>query len=133
MRQLLIITTFLSSMIMSSVAYAKWTEIGKNVGETIYFVDLERSKKHSGKIYYWMIVDYLKHDASGTISHQSYYEAECGRFRYRNLSGMYYKDRMASGEVISSNNTPDKDWTYPPPNSVIESVLTAVCNHKTMQ
>ena len=41
MKKLLILTIFLSSMIISSVAYSKWTEVVKNVNGTTYYVDLD--------------------------------------------------------------------------------------------
>ena len=131
MKPLLIITTiFLSSLMMASVANAKWTEVVKSVNENTYYVDLERIKKHNGKIYFWKLADYLKPDKYGAISTKSYIEAECSRLRIRYLNFTTYKGPMASGEVSTSNNTPDKDWHYPPPDSMFEGVLKAVCNYK---
>jgi hypothetical protein len=119
---------------MASVVHAKWTEVGKSVvdGDTFY-VDLERIKKHSGKVYYWQLGDFLKPTETGVFSSKIYNEAECGRFRNRILNSTLYKGSMASGEVFHSNNTPEKNWTYPSPNSMNEATLKAVCNHKSMQ
>ena len=96
MKKLLILTIFLSSLIMSSVAYAKWTEVSKNVSGDTYYVDFERIKKHDGKVYFWRLNDYLKPTKYGDISVKIYDEAECGRFRYRSLSATFYKGPMAS-------------------------------------
>jgi hypothetical protein len=115
---------------MTSVANAEWTEVSKNVNLDTYYVDLERIKKHSGKVYYWELGDYLKPTETGTMSNKAYVEAECGRFRYRFLSQTYYKGPMASGKINVSSNTPEKDWYYPPPNSSSEDILKAACNHK---
>ena len=133
MKQLLILTTFLSSMIIPSVAHAEWTKVDENIEGDSYYVDFERIKKHDGKTYFWQLSDLLKPVRNGSISGKSYVEAECGRFRYRWLNQTYYKGPMATGEVNSSYNLPDKNWNYPPPNSVAETKLKAVCNHKSMQ
>jgi len=131
MKPLLIITTiFLSSLLMASVANAKWTEVVKNVDGDTYYVDFERIKKHDGKVYFWELGDYLKPTKNGVISAKIYIEAECGRFRFRWLNQTYYKGPMASGTIIGSINIPQKDWNYPPPDSVAESKLKTVCNHK---
>ena len=130
MKQLLIITIFLSSMMMSSVAYSKWTEVAKNVDGDTYYVDFERIKKHDGKVYYWILNDYLKPTKYGAISSKIYTEAECGRFRVRLLNVTFYKGPLASGTINSSDNTPAKDWGYPKHDSSSEDILKAVCNHK---
>lgn len=133
MKKLLILTTFLSSLIMSSVAYAKWTEIGKNVYEAVFYVDLERIKKHKGRVYYWELTNFLKPNKYGVASSKVYTEAECGLFRTRWLNQTYYKGAMGEGTILHSNHTPQKDWTYPAPDTTHEIVLKVVCNHKTMQ
>ena len=130
MKQLLIITIFLSSMMMASVVHAKWTEVIKSVDGDTFYVDLERIKKHSGKIYYWELADYLKPKEHGLISNKSYTEAECGPLRIRYLNSTFYKGPMASGTIILEYNTPEKDWRYAPPDSIDEIVLKAACNHK---
>lgn len=133
MKKLLIITTFLSSLIMSSVAHAEWTKVAENKSGDIFYVDFERIKKRDGKVYYWELGNLLKPTKNGMKSGRIYVEAECGRFRYRWLNTMFYNGPMASGKISSSSNTPKKDWNYPPPNSSAEDKLKAVCNHKSMQ
>jgi hypothetical protein len=131
MKPLLIITTiFLSSLMMASVANAKWTEVGKNVSGNTYYVDFERIKKHNGRVYYWYLHDRLKPTSEGTMSSKIYSEVECGRLRDRFLNQFYYNGPMASGEIIHSDSISEKDWDYPSPDSVSEFILKAVCNHK---
>ena len=133
MKKLLILTTFLSSLIMTSVANAEWTKLSKDTNGNTFYVDLERIKKHDGKVYFWFLADMLKPSQTGTISYIAYSEAECGRFRWKDLTFQYYNSPMASGKISSSRNSPDKDWRYPNPNSVYEFTLNVVCNHKSMQ
>jgi hypothetical protein len=130
MQKLLILPIIFLSLMMSSVVHAKWTQVDKNVDGDTFYVDLERIKKHSGKIYYWELADYLKPIETGMISNKSYIEAECGRFRFRYLNSTFYEGPMASGTISSSDNTPEKNWRYAPPDSVKEFILKTVCNHK---
>ena len=123
---------------MTYVANAEWTKVSKNLTGDTFYVDLERTKKHDGKVYFWQLADYFKpykygNISVGMMSFKTYVEAECGRFRFRNLSGTSYKGSMGTGTVITSANTPDKDWSYPSPNSAGEFKLKAVCNHKSMK
>ena len=74
------------------------------------------------------LIDYLKPTKYGDISNKSYFEAECGRFRSRHLTVIFYKGPMASG-TSKPIDTPEQDWMYPPPDSMMESALKAVCNH----
>ena len=133
MKKLLILTTFLSSLLMSSVAYAEWAKVSKSDTGDSYYVDFERIKKHDAKIYYWSLINNLKPNKYGEISFTSYVEAECERFRFRDLNQKRFKGPMGSGTIISSTNTPNENWAYPPPNSVAEAELKAVCNYKSMQ
>ena len=49
MKKLFILTTFLSSLMMSSMAHAEWTRVTEDSKGDIYYVDFERTKKHNGK------------------------------------------------------------------------------------
>ena len=131
MRKILILITFISSLIGSSVAYAKWTKVAEDaVEDGSYYVDLERIKRHEGKVYYWQLSDFSKPTKTGMISYKVYTEAECGLLRRRWLNFTTYKGRMGSGKVSSRSTTPQKDWTYPAPDTNDEAILKAVCNHK---
>ena len=131
MKKLLILTTFLSSLIMTSVANAEWTKVAGNVNASFY-LDFERVRKHDGKIFYWELIDFLKASEDGNLSFEVYSEAECGPFRSRYLSLTSYKGPMGTGESLLDNNQM-KNWYYPSPKSTNELVLKIVCNHKRMQ
>jgi len=133
MKKLLILVTLISSLMMPSLAHAKWTKVAENVKGDTYYVDFERIKKHEGLVYYWQVTDYLKPNEHGSISSKIYIEAECDRVRWRYLNDTYYKGPMGSGTISSSSNTPDENWTFPSPNSVSAFILKTVCNHKSMQ
>ena len=129
MKQLLVLTIFISSLIMSSVAHAKWTWVIRNVNGTTFYVDFQKIRKHDGKVYYWRLTDYLKPE-NGIWSGEAYIEAECGPFRQRFLAVSLYSGSMATGTEKKANESQlSKDWEYRKEDAVLE----AVCNYTSMQ
>jgi len=45
------------------------------------------------------------------------------------LSFSFHKEPMGGGETGETSNTPDKNWRYPPPDSVAETILKSVCQY----
>ncbi len=129
MKKLFMLTAFICSVMLSPVAHAEWTLVGLNT-KGIKYVDFERIIKQDGKVYFWALDDFLKPNKHGVVSIKLYHEAECSRFRYRRLSVAAYDSQMGKGKLIASSDKPDKDWHYPIPDSVGDSLLLAVCNHK---
>ena len=133
MKKLLILVTFISSMIMSSVAHAEWTKVSKNIRGMTFYVDFERIRKHGGYVYYWDLGDYLTPMGNfKNLSVINYNQVDCVLMRRKILTQIQYKGKMGTGQK-QINNIPDENWTYPPPNSSAEDILKAVCNHKSMQ
>ncbi len=123
MKNLILILLF-STVMFSSPSYAEWMKVSENdIGDKMY-VDFERIRKHDGYVYWWMLVDLLK---PSSTSAKIYKQGDCKLFRYKNLSFSFHKEPMGGG-TGDANNTPDKEWTYPSPNSVDEIILKAVCN-----
>jgi len=116
---------------MSSVAHAEWTMVSVTKSHLSY-VDLDSIRKYDGRVHYWSLRNFHKPQKTGFTSAQIYIEAECGRFRFRFLNVVTFEGPFASGKVLLANDIPDKNWTYPNPNSSDESMLKAVCNHKSM-
>ena len=123
----LIFTLLVSTTMFSSLSYAQWTKVGENVSEDIYYVDFERKRKHDGYLYYWQLTDYFEPTEYGYLSSKIYVQGDCKLFRYKYLRMSFHRKQMGggSGNVISE---PQKNWTYPTPNSVSETVLKSVCN-----
>ena len=134
MKKLLILTTFLSLVIMTSVAHAEWTKVDENYDGDVFYVDFERIRKHNGKVYFWHLSDYTKPVPPNIFSMKWYFEAECGRFAYRALSISHFSSQMGEGTHLNADKELGKtNWRYPQPHSNAEVMLKAVCNHKTMQ
>jgi hypothetical protein len=128
MKTLIIFLALTFSVMFSSSSYAGWTEVSKSVDGDTYYVDFERIRKNDGYVYWWDLADYLKPSPTGKLSGRSYNQGDCKLFRYKYLSDSYYIEPMGRGTPAISSNKPDKEWTYPPPNSVVELALKQVCN-----
>ena len=127
MKKLLLIFTLLFSTAMSSSPVrAEWTPMSENDVGTIFYVDLERIRKHDGYVYYWDLANYLKPTETGTLSAKTYVQADCKLFRLKSLSFSFHKEPMGNG--TAGTFTPNQDWQYPPPNSSIETILKKICS-----
>ena len=130
MKKLLLIFTLLFSTLMfSTPSYGEWTKVSSNKSGDTYYVDFERIRKHGGYVYFWELTDYLKPSEVDrlVLSGKVYYEGDCKIFRFKALSYSFHKEPMGggTGEVISP---PKKEWTYPSPNTVSETILKRVCS-----
>lgn len=96
-------------------------------GDTVY-VDFDRIRKVNGLVYYWRLADLLEPDSTGTLSTKSYSKADCDTMREMQLSFSYYNLPMAEG-TAEGTFTPDPEWLYVQPNSLLEITLNAVCAH----
>jgi len=133
MRKLFILTIFICSFMMSSLAHAEWTKVAESaINNDIYYVDFDRIRKHEGRVYYWSLVSHVKpkkYVIAWALSAKVYYEAECGRFRERLLEFAIHPDKMGWDRVIHRIDNPPRVWSYPSPNSVSERTLKIVCNY----
>ena len=128
MKKLTILFILLVSTVMfSSPSYAEWTKVGKSVDGNTFYVDFERIRKHGGFVYFWYLTDFLKPNEYGDLSGIIYKEGDCKLFRFKRLSYSFHKEPMGGG-TGDTLNQPDKEWTYPSPKSVAESILKEVCN-----
>ena len=126
MKTLLTIFTLIFTVMFSSTSFGGWTKVSENVRGNAY-VDFGRIRKHGGYVYWWELTDFIKPLTGGVLSGKRYKQGDCKLFRYKSLSWSFHKEPMGggTGEV---DNVPDKEWTYPPPKSVSETVLEKVCS-----
>jgi hypothetical protein len=130
MRKITLLLALVFTVTFSSPSFAEWKKVSdgtgaSNDGDTFY-VDFERIRKHGGYVYWWDLSDYLKPTETGTLSGKIYKQGDCKLFRFKNLNFSSYKEPMGGG-TGNPDNTPDKEWTYPSPNSVNEIILESVC------
>ena len=127
MRSIIFIVSFLfSTTIWSYKSFAEWTYVatGESTGVKSY-IDLENIRKYDGYVYFWLLEDLLKPDQDGDLSYVNYFQVDCNIFRYKHLSGSYYKQAMGKG--IAKNVSRESQWDYPLPNSLHERYLEVVC------
>ena len=127
MKTLLTIFTLVFTVMFSSTSFAEWTEVAGNVNGDTFYVDYERIRKHGGYVYWWDLTDYLKPSQEGNLSNKMYQQGDCKLFRVKVLSFSFHKEPMGGG-TGELDNKPDKEWSYPSPNSVVETVLKSVCS-----
>ena len=128
MKTLLTIFTLVFTVMFSSTSFGGWTKVGEGVDGTTFYVDFARIRKHGGYVYYWELSDFLKPDKYENLSLKLYFQGDCNLFRYKILSNSQYNQPMGKGDKTGGSNKPDKEWRYPSPNSVEESVLKSVCS-----
>jgi len=75
-------------------------------------------------------MDFIKPNTDiGMLSAKSYIQGDCKKFRNKVLSFSSYKKPMGGGIGSPIESTPDKDWKYPHPDSLPETILKSVCQH----
>ena len=124
----LILTLLVSTVMFSSPSFAKWTKVGSSVksGYTFY-LDIKRTRKVDGFVYYWVLVDYLKPTKYGILSGKKYNQGDCRLFRSKSLSSVVHKQSMGRGWWRTSPQIKPK-WVYPSPDSIMETILKSVCS-----
>ena len=127
MKNLTLLTALVFTVTLSSPSYAEWTKVSEDADGPAFYVDFERIRKHDGYVYYWELTDILKPIQYGVLSIKVYKQGDCKLFRNKDLSVFFHKQPMGDG--TSETFTPPDKWKSPPPTSVNEIILKAVCNH----
>ena len=124
MKKLLIL---LFSILISLNSYGEWKEIGTNTSGSTYYLDKDLIKEYDGDVYFWMLTDYPK-PYDGYMSDKVYIQVNCGVFRYKPLSGTFYKQPMGMGEK-KEYPPPPEEWIYPSTESTAYYLLSWVCDY----
>ena len=111
----------------SSPSFGEWTKVATESSGRVFYLDFERVRKHDGYVYWWELSDYLKPSEFGSLSAKVYHQGDCKLFRFKTLSFSFHKEPMGHG--LGDIQEPyKKGWKYPPPKSVSEVILKAVCS-----
>tara|TARA_B100000953_G_scaffold297658_1_gene292919 strand:- start:261 stop:644 length:384 start_codon:yes stop_codon:yes gene_type:complete len=125
MKKLLVL---LFSILISFNSYGEWVKVTESATGNTHYVDTDTIKEHNGYVYWWELNDYLKPDKWGDMSHKVYRQGDCDVNRDKPLSYIYYKQRMGEGKS-EVYNPPNPEWSYPPPESIGESISNYVCDY----
>jgi hypothetical protein len=122
MKNLLVLTTLISSLIIPSVAHADWEKT--MFGAIQFYIDFEKVRQRNNNYLVWMLMngDGVKHKNSIAML----FEFDCKALSFRKLGFTAYEKMWAFGDVTSSDRKIWK-WEYPHPNSDLEKQTTKLC------
>ena len=114
----------------SGLSYGKWSFAAVGTGETnkgtVFYIDLERIRHIDRQTYFWVLADYKKPSSTGVLSHKVYMQAECRKFRFKNITWSFHEKEMGKGPGETAKD-PNQEWNYPTPDSVNELLLDNAC------
>ena len=130
MKKLTLILSLIFTVTLSSPSYAEWTKVGENVYGKTFYVDFEGIRKDGGYVYFWYLINTLKPDKWGDFSSKTYSQGKCDLSQYKWLDKSYHTQPMGEGTPSTTGVSEQaaKKLRYPPPNSVMETVLKKVCS-----
>ena len=121
-----ILTVFLSFFLFPSTSLSEWKYVSSNVSGDEFYVDYDRIRENNGYVYYWSRNEFQKPLIEKYYSNILYSMVDCEVLREKHLSSNFYEGPMGKGESLTIEE--DGEWTYPPPGSVLETILKSVCN-----
>ncbi len=125
MKTLLTIFTLVFTVMFSSTSFGGWTKVTEDVDGKTYYVDFEGIRKHGGYVYFWELVD--QPQSKHFLSIKVYKQGDCRLFGHKVLMWSFHHEPMGEGQG-KVDKTPEKEWYYPPPDTVLEIILKSVCS-----
>jgi len=117
----------LFSIILSFNSYGEWVGFVTDANKNIHYLDFEEMTETDGYIYYWEMTNYAN-PTDRFLSIATYHKADCGSYRYKDITFNGYTQEMAQGEPETMDLTIlDKDWTSPVSGSVADYSLNLAC------
>ena len=113
-------------MMLPFTSFADWVKIAENINSDKYFINFDKIREKNGFKYFWILSDLKNADSDGEISYLTYYQVDCGVFRYKWLKSHHYILPMGKGKISSSSNKPT-EWRFPPPGNSNEKILEVAC------
>ena len=125
----LVLAVFVSLMLPSTPCFAEWFKVTESVTGVTTYIDT-KIRKHDGHIYYWFLEDHLKTQNCSICegSAKTYYEADCGKFKYRWLKYLTYEQPMGEGRPSYRSHNDKLEWQYPVPDTPKAVLLEAACD-----
>ena len=123
----ILLKTFIifSLFIFPSISNAEWKFTSINQNGVKMYVDFERIRKKGNNVYFWILFDF-KSSYEGYLSEVNYMQGDCEEFKYKILTGIFYREQMGKG-MSKTNTLENPQWGYPIPNSSAEETLQKVC------
>ena len=125
MKKLLVL---LFSLMISFNSYGEWKKNWDGGSESSY-INISSIKNHNGYVYYWRMLNYLEPTFEWQLmSTQIYSQGDCNLNRVKTLSYVYFKKGMGAG-YSEQEESKNKDWKYPPPETYSFYALNYVCDY----
>lgn len=117
------------SVMFPSTSYAGWSFVGTEASSrNVFYLDNHRIRKRGPYIYYWILQNAPKRDVDGIRSVLMYMQGDCAQIRFKTLSFVYHSKSMGEGRAKAENSL-DKQWYYPPPETISELILNRACRY----
>lgn len=108
-------------------ALAEWRFIAENESRVQYYIDDSTIKPEKSLRKVWMLLNRKSADQYNEASTRVFTEFDCEQKKHRLIQVDGFKNEMATGAMTRSEAV-NSDWRYISPATVINEVLTAVCN-----
>jgi hypothetical protein len=126
MRKLLI---GLALSVMATAAQAQWMVVGENTVGDKFYVDPTTKTRKGNIVRMWELADYAKPkvlQGKAYYSDRSYEQYDCEERTRQTLQSSVYAGKMATGEVVFSDNKPGNKF-FSPPGTSGETILNFAC------
>jgi hypothetical protein len=110
--------------VVSSSAWAEWTEIGRIEDGTIY-IDYASIRRSGNLAKVWWLTDFAKSSWSQKIQGQY----DCKGKQSQVLAIARFTGRMGSGDILPESSHIPK-WEPIQPGSIVETIFNIVCDKK---
>ena len=127
MKNLFTICTLTSTLVLSPNSFSEWVGVDKTPDGSTHYLDFDRIRNVDGYVYFWSMVDFLKPTGYGDLSGKFYTKGDCKNFRLANLRLSLHQEPMGEG-VGEVRTRSEEKWSYPPPDSMNETLLKTVCS-----
>ena len=118
-------------MLMASSAWAEWslTASAPDDGNKFY-LDYNTIESDGNFVYAWTLIELAEQSSNGDLSQSGLYKVDCNiPKKYKYISFITYKGSMGTGGVNTSLEPENEPWSYPPPGSVSEIMLSRICSY----
>ena len=126
MRKLLILTIILSSLILTTTGYARWTNIIRTHQGTTFYLDVLQIARSDRYVYFWELIDYLQPTKYGILSHVVFAQGDCKLLRKKTVSFSSHKEPMGAGAGVPYDPK-NPNWVQSSPGSALETVVKSAC------
>ena len=113
--------------LFSNPCFGKWSWVMEDLLGNTFYLDVKKMKKVDGDYYVWLLSDNTKPWDNGVLSWTRYYQVDCKYYRVKVLNQTHYNGPMGTGEVNSRDRRPDKEWTYPRPDTTLDLIFKNIC------